>query len=133
MYANKIVTEPTKLEEAIDRIMSKMAGIEPDTKEYAAMVDQLTKLYKLKETDVKLQLQEFDAISKREEVTSSSELKQAELTLKQEETEFRKKRVSPETLAIIGGNIAGIVLILGYEHVHVVTSKALGFVMRSSR
>lgn len=38
-----------------------------------------------------------------------------------------KKRVSPDTLALIGGNLAGILIIVGYEHSHIVTSKALSF------
>lgn len=42
-----------------------------------------------------------------------------------------KSHVSPDTLAIVIGNLAGIVLILGYERAHVVTSKALGFVIRT--
>ena len=41
------------------------------------------------------------------------------------------KRVSPDTVAIVVGNLAGIVLILGYERAHVVTSKALGFVIKA--
>lgn len=41
-----------------------------------------------------------------------------------------QKRVSPDTLAIVVGNLAGILLILNYERAHVVTSKALGFVMK---
>jgi len=41
------------------------------------------------------------------------------------------KRVSPDTIAIVVGNLAGIALILGYEQAHVVTSKALGFVIKS--
>lgn len=40
------------------------------------------------------------------------------------------KRVSPDTVAIVVGNLVGIALILGYEQAHVVTSKALGFVMK---
>ena len=40
------------------------------------------------------------------------------------------KRVSPDTIAIIAGNLLGIVLILGYEKAGVITSKALGFVLR---
>ena len=43
------------------------------------------------------------------------------------------KRVSPDTLVLVGGNLAGIVLILSYERAHVITSKALGFVLKSSR
>lgn len=41
------------------------------------------------------------------------------------------KRVSPDTLVLVAGNLAGIALILGYERAHVVTSKALGFVLKS--
>ena len=36
--------------------------------------------------------------------------------------------VSPDVLATIAGNLAGILLIVGYEHSHVITSKALSFV-----
>lgn len=39
-----------------------------------------------------------------------------------------KKRVSPDTLAMVAGNLAGIMLIVGHERAHVVTSKALTFV-----
>jgi hypothetical protein len=41
------------------------------------------------------------------------------------------KRVSPDTMVLVAGNLAGIALILGYERAHVVTSKALGFVLKS--
>lgn len=40
------------------------------------------------------------------------------------------KRVSPDTMATVLGNLAGIVLILNYEQAHVVTSKALSFVLK---
>ncbi len=39
-------------------------------------------------------------------------------------------KVSPDTIAIIAGNLLGIALILGFEKANVLTSKALGFVMR---
>lgn len=41
-----------------------------------------------------------------------------------------KKGISPDTVVVVVGNLLGIVLILTYEKVNVVTSKALGFVMR---
>jgi len=41
-----------------------------------------------------------------------------------------RKPVSPDTVLIVAGNLLGIVLILGYERVNVISSKALGFVMR---
>lgn len=43
----------------------------------------------------------------------------------------KKFKVSPDTLLTVGANIAGIVMILGYERLHVVSSKALGFVLKT--
>lgn len=40
-------------------------------------------------------------------------------------------RVSMDTLATIGGNLAGILLILHFEKANVITSKALSFVMKA--
>lgn len=40
------------------------------------------------------------------------------------------KRVSPDTLAIVAGNLLGILLIVGHEKAHVVTSKAINFVLK---
>ena len=39
-----------------------------------------------------------------------------------------KYRVSPDTLAAVAGNILGVVLILHYEQLSVLTSKAIMFV-----
>lgn len=41
-----------------------------------------------------------------------------------------KSKVSPDTWAIIGANLAGILLIIGHERVGIITSKALSFVMK---
>jgi len=43
----------------------------------------------------------------------------------------KPERVSRDTLAIVLGNLAGIVVIVGHERAHVVTSKALGFILRA--
>jgi hypothetical protein len=42
-----------------------------------------------------------------------------------------RNRVSADTLLIVGANLAGIVLILGFEKANIVTSKALSFVLKS--
>lgn len=42
-----------------------------------------------------------------------------------------KKRISPDTLAIVAGNLAGILLIVGAEKTGVVTSKALTFLLKT--
>jgi hypothetical protein len=40
-------------------------------------------------------------------------------------------RVKKDTMALIVGNLAGIVLILKHERMDIITSKALSFVMRA--
>jgi hypothetical protein len=54
----------------------------------------------------------------------------AKLTKLHNET-LSKKRVSPDALAGAATNLAGILFILNYEHAHVMTSKAVSFVMKS--
>ena len=40
------------------------------------------------------------------------------------------KGVSKDTLALIAANLVGIILIIKHEHVNVVTSKALGLILK---
>ena len=42
-----------------------------------------------------------------------------------------ENRMSKDAVLAVVGNLAGIVMILGYERAHIVTSKALGFVMKT--
>lgn len=43
------------------------------------------------------------------------------------------KPISRDTILVVAGNLAGIVLILAYENSRVITSKALGFVLKAVR
>lgn len=42
--------------------------------------------------------------------------------------EGKPERLTPETLALVSGNLLGIMLIVGHERTRVLTSKAIGFV-----
>lgn len=42
----------------------------------------------------------------------------------------REHTIKPDTILTVAGSILGILLIIGAEHVGVVTSKALGFVIK---
>lgn len=53
------------------------------------------------------------------------------LKLHSMKTVDRSHRISADTIATITANVAGIVLILHYERIHVLTSKALNFVIRA--
>ncbi len=42
----------------------------------------------------------------------------------------KDRSVSPDTIAVVAGNLLGIALVLGYEKANVITSKAMGFILR---
>jgi hypothetical protein len=125
-----VPTELTGLEEAINGVFSEMAGVNSDSDEYKKMVDQLAKLYKMKETEDNFLLKKIEAESAEMENYSKVKLAELEMDLKTKEFE-KSRRVSPDTLAIVAANIAGILLIIGYERANVVTSKALSFILKT--
>ena len=42
--------------------------------------------------------------------------------------ERQHHRVSPDTIALVVGNLVGILIIVAYEQKHVMTSKAMGYI-----
>lgn len=89
--------EPTKLDLAIDEVLSDMAGFTSDADEYAAMTEQLERLYRIR-------------------------------------NESKTKRVSPDTWAIVGANLLGILVIAGFEQKHVIGAKlATSFLFKLPR
>lgn len=42
-----------------------------------------------------------------------------------------KKRVSPDTAAVVGGNIVVALMIIAFEQKHVITSRVLNFMARA--
>lgn len=94
MFYFKKPAEDAGLEKAIDQVLVEMSEeTNTFTEDYQIMVDQLVKLYALKEDN-------------------------------------SKRRISPDTLATVVANVIGIVLIVGHERAHVVTSKALNFIRK---
>jgi hypothetical protein len=53
-----------------------------------------------------------------------------ELT-KMKAAESAKSKVDANTMAIVGGNLLGILTIVAYEQKHVMTSKAMGFILKA--
>lgn len=47
------------------------------------------------------------------------------------QSDERSSRVSPDTVAIVAGNILGILIVVAYEQKHVVVSKAMGMLLRT--
>ena len=42
-----------------------------------------------------------------------------------------EKRVSPDTALIVGGNLVGIIIIVMYEHAHVIVSKSFNLLLKT--
>jgi hypothetical protein len=148
--------DPSKLSGVIDEVLTQLSGHDCETEEYGKIVDHLTKLYKVKEIDINLKLKVVDTFAKKQDLENQMELKKTEseanFSLKFTESDAKieelkascnvkdadaaAKRheiekpdsISKDTLAIIGANLAGIALILGYERLNIITSKAIGFV-----
>ena len=41
-----------------------------------------------------------------------------------------EKTISPDTIAVVAGNLIGLALIMSFERANVITTKALGFVIK---
>lgn len=80
--------EAHSLDQTIQTLEHEMLSLNGDDKEYATMLTNLERLYKLKE-------------------------------------KHSKRKIDPNTLLIVGGNLAGILIIVIYEHAHVIGSKAM--------
>lgn len=80
----------TNLELEIDGVIETMTSIAPYSEEYNVAMNNLERLYKLK----------------------------------------NERKVKSDTVMIVAGNLLGILLILGYERANIITTKALGFVMK---
>lgn len=51
-------------------------------------------------------------------------------TLHKMKTAERANRVSADTMAIVGANLLGIIMIIRYEHANVITSRAMNMVQK---
>jgi hypothetical protein len=45
----------------------------------------------------------------------------------------KRQRITSDTMALVIGNLAGIAIIVAYEHAHVAASRGLNFVLKPSR
>lgn len=83
--------------------------------------DRRSDVEKKFDEQLKLRLEEAESLEDISEALSIME-RQRELG--------NKRRISPDTIAIVAGNLIGIVIILGFERGHIITTKALGFILR---
>lgn len=101
-------TEKSGLEKTIDSVIAELSGYDADSEEFQKATDQLVKLHALKMAETSASLEEI-------------------VKIRSLDKEDRPLRVTPDTLALVAGNLLGIIMIVGHERMHIVSSKALGF------
>lgn len=113
------------IHEALDSLLDSDVGSD----DYTAKLRHLAELYKLNDIHASLRLKFTEAAHKRHETDASARLKNVEADAKEKEMNA-PRRVSPDTIALVAANLVGIALILSHERLHVVASKAIGFIIK---
>jgi hypothetical protein len=88
---------------------------------------EATSALKKVEVEGNLKLKDLELGLKKQEHDVTAPLKVAETEAKIAETQDRR-RVKPDTVALVAANLAGIIMIIGHERLNVIASKAIGFV-----
>ena len=116
--------EDSALTEEIARVHAYLHAIAPDADEYQSTVDQLSKLYKLQNDAAQLSLQAQEKYA--------SHLLECDKNAWQEELDERPywKRIEPNTLAMVAGNLAIALIVIKYEERAVISTKALSFMKK---
>lgn len=135
-------THSEKLDQVILRLLDTVIGMEDNSEEYKGAIDNLVKLTKIKNDSLKL---ESDSLSEDRKFgldASKAASEEEKLRIETDRVEFEKEkfrfekekfltwRPSPDAIVAGAASILGIVAILHYEKVGVVTSTALRFVGR---
>lgn len=102
----------TKLDAEILSALEQLASTDKVSEDYGKLVDRITKLHKLK--------------TEENDVSINNIIKMQEM----ETHDPRFKPVSLDTVLVVAANIFGILWLTNYERENVITSKALGFVLK---
>lgn len=107
-------TDKIDLDTVIDAALIELSSFNADTSEYKTILDRVQTLYSIKIASEK---SVFDNMRTAHDVEADSKKP--------------KKTVSPDTLVSAGASLAGIFMILSYEHIAPITTKALSFVTKA--
>lgn len=118
------------LEDTVRTLFDSLESHAPESDEYAQIVDQIVKLTKVRQVLSEITLKTFEATAKVDDSKNAIVVREAELQLKIKEAN-KPDRVKADTWAMVAANIVGIGMIIGHERMHVITTKALGFILRS--
>ena len=116
--------EDTTLEKEIDRVHTHLTSLTPDSDEYEQTIDQISKLYALRNANNQLSLQAQKEYAAHELATSNAahEKEQTKLPF--------YKRVDPNTALSVAGSLLTAVIVVKYEQTGVISTKAMSFMRK---
>lgn len=121
---NPFSIEDIALDEAIASAHSDLANYGAETDEYQKAVDQLSKLYKLRNDN----LQSFQD-AQLAEATHMLQADAQAYSEEQDELPFYR-RVDPNTVLTVAGNILIGLAVIKYEQTGVISSKVMSFMKK---
>jgi hypothetical protein len=146
------------LDERISELLTKLKGT-TETEEYTKLTNNLAKLMDLRNNALKTQNEKTKVENEEAKIKADNVINQAKNLLEEqklnleaekiklesskfglEEAKFedaqearRSWKPSPDAVVGAAASVAGILLVLNYEKIGVITSKALGFVGRMTK
>lgn len=116
--------EDIDLREEIARVHSHLKSFSAEDEDYQKAVDQLSKLYALKNQTAQLNLQ-------AQKDTAAHQL-ESDKNAWQEEKDSRPfyERVDPSTVLTVAGNFVVALIVVKYEQRNVISSKVMSFMKK---
>lgn len=119
------------LNEAITSIFSTLQNVDDSSDDANTAVDNLVKLVKVANESVKLKLDSEIEAEKLRNETEKLRIEAEKLQIEQEK--LRSWRPSPDAIVAVAGTIATAILVLNFEKLGVITSKAFTFIGKTMK
>lgn len=134
--------EDATLDEAIASAYLNLAQHTAESEEYAAAVNQISKLYALKNQSAQLNLQAQQSAASQqlanEQAAASQQLADRQQQLAEDQNAWSEERdelpflqrIDPNTLVTVAGNLLIGLLVIKYEQTGVISSKVMSFMKK---
>jgi hypothetical protein len=139
---------PTALDKRISELLEELDALTGDTEEYTTAATNLAKLMDLRNDALKVQNEKAKVETEKDRVEIDKEklnIEHTKLAIDHDKVKLdvekfeadqelrRSWKPSPDAVIGAAASVAGILLVLHYEKIGVITSKALGFVGKMTK
>lgn len=121
---NPFDREDSDLDAEIARVYTHLTKFSAEDEEYQKAVDQLSKLYALKNNIAQLSLQAQQSYAAHQLACDQNAWKE-----EQDDRPFYE-RMDPNTVATVVGNLAVALIVIKYEQTGVISSKVMSFMRK---